>query len=185
MGLDMYLKKRTYVKNWDHFSDDERHEVTVKKGGEIRDDIKPERVSEITEQVAYWRKANAIHKWFVDNVQKGNDDCGTYYVDRDQLKELVNVCKQVLGTVETVDGDVVVGKHIGPEDEDWVVDTKRGKVVAQAALARKLLPPQSGFFFGSTDVDEYYLQDLQETVRQVEPLLTEPGDGYFYYHASW
>ena len=27
-------------------------------------------------QIASWRKANAIHKWFVDNVQDGVDDCG-------------------------------------------------------------------------------------------------------------
>ncbi len=27
--------------------------------------------------------------------------------------------------------------------------------------APKLLPPQSGFFFGSTDIDEWYLRDVQ------------------------
>ena len=29
MGLDMYLEKRTYVKNWDHQTPEERHTVTV------------------------------------------------------------------------------------------------------------------------------------------------------------
>jgi hypothetical protein len=24
--------------------------------------------------VGYWRKANAIHRWFVEHVQDGNDD---------------------------------------------------------------------------------------------------------------
>ena len=33
MGLDMYLTKETYVKQWDHQTDEERHEVSVKKGG--------------------------------------------------------------------------------------------------------------------------------------------------------
>src|SRR6187549_2040929 len=80
MGLDMYLNKKTYVKNWSHMAEKERHKITVRKGGRIRKDIKPERISEITEQVAYWRKANAIHRWFVEKVQGGKDDCENYEV---------------------------------------------------------------------------------------------------------
>lgn len=45
---------------------------------------------------AYWRKANQIHKWFVDNVQGGNDNCGEYYVSHSQLKELLTTCRQAL-----------------------------------------------------------------------------------------
>ena len=52
-------------------------------------------ISEIIESVAYWRKANAIHKWFVDNVQNGTDDCGKYRVTVDQLKQLVKACKDI------------------------------------------------------------------------------------------
>ena len=33
MGLDMYLSKRTYVKNWNFQKDDEKHKVTVKLNG--------------------------------------------------------------------------------------------------------------------------------------------------------
>lgn len=47
-------------------------------------------------EVGYWRKANAIHKWFVDNVQGGVDDCGDYKVTKEQLIQLHNVCNDVL-----------------------------------------------------------------------------------------
>ena len=47
-------------------------------------------------QVAYWRKANQIHKWFVDHVQDGKDDCEEYRVTRDQLQLLLDNCKLVL-----------------------------------------------------------------------------------------
>jgi hypothetical protein len=47
-------------------------------------------------KVGYWRKENQIHKWFVDNVQEGEDDCKQYYVSPDQLTELHNLCKEVL-----------------------------------------------------------------------------------------
>ena len=50
----------------------------------------------IFEQVGYWRKANAIHRWFVENVQDGDDDCGTYEVNKEQLEELKALCESVL-----------------------------------------------------------------------------------------
>ena len=37
-----------------------------------------------------------IHKWFVDHVQEGEDDCKQYYVSREQLKELLGTCKLVI-----------------------------------------------------------------------------------------
>jgi hypothetical protein len=93
MGLDMYLERKTYVKNWDHMTQDERTEITLK--GKKTKGIKPERIKEITEEVGYWRKANHIHKWFVDNVQDGEDDCNPYYVSKEQLRELLNLCKKI------------------------------------------------------------------------------------------
>jgi len=95
MGLDMYLSKKTYVQRWDHQSPEETYDVKVTKGGEPVDHIQPNRVSYIEEQVGYWRKANQIHKWFVDNIQDGNDNCGTYYVGIDDLMNLLDLCKQV------------------------------------------------------------------------------------------
>ena len=46
--------------------------------------------------VAYWRKSNQIHNWFVTFIQDGNDDCGKYIVHRDRLEELRDICKEVL-----------------------------------------------------------------------------------------
>ena len=185
MGLDMYLEKRTYVKNWDHMGPQELHEVLVKKGGKLRGDIKPDRVSYVVEQVAYWRKANQIHTWFVENVQGSKDDCGSYYVSTEQLLELLDLCRQVLDSLETVEGDVVTSLSIAPGQDEFTVNTKPGQVVAQAGLAAKLLPTSSGFFFGSTDYDEFYLDDVRRTIKQIEPLLNEGGDGSYYYQSSW
>ena len=84
-------------------------------------------------EIGYWRKANAIHKWFVDNVQGGNDNCGSYYVSLEQLKELHDLCLKAL------------------KDEDST-----------------LLPPSSGFFFGSTDIDDWYWKYIQDTVNILE-----------------
>lgn len=64
MGLDMYLSKKTYVKNWSH--NDVQHNVVVEKNGVRRTDIKPERVSYVVEEIAYWRKFNALHNHIVE-----------------------------------------------------------------------------------------------------------------------
>lgn len=96
MGLDMYLTKKHYVKNWDFQKPEEQHEVSVKRGGEIIKGIKPERVSRIEEEIMYWRKDNHIHQWFVDNCQDGEDDCREAYISREQLRELITVINKVL-----------------------------------------------------------------------------------------
>ena len=47
-------------------------------------------------EIGYWRKANQIHDWFVQNVQEGKDDCSNYYVPLFKLKELKALCEEVL-----------------------------------------------------------------------------------------
>ena len=94
MGLDMYLSKKTYVKYWEHNGDD-NYEVKVTKAGQPTK-INPKKVSYIVEEVGYWRKANQIHQWFVNNCQDGVDDCRDAYVSREKLEELLNLCKIVI-----------------------------------------------------------------------------------------
>jgi hypothetical protein len=52
--------------------------------------------SNATQNIGYWRKANHIHKWFVDNVQDGNDDCGEYKVSHEKIVELKTLCEKIL-----------------------------------------------------------------------------------------
>ena len=90
----MYLTKTTYVKNWDYMKKSEKNYVTVKGADEKH--IKSERVQYIEEQLMYWRKANQIHQWFVKNVQDGEDDCREYTVTVEELKQLMDVCYEVI-----------------------------------------------------------------------------------------
>lgn len=96
MGLDMYLNKKTYVKQWNHQLPEEKYEVTVTKGGKLVTVIDPSKITYVEEEVGYWRKANQIHNWFVNNVQDGDDNCSVYCVHKKQLLELKELCKKVL-----------------------------------------------------------------------------------------
>lgn len=116
----MYLSKRTYVKNWEHNGPDRQNKITVKTGDKYNASIKTNRISDIIEEVMYWRKANAIHAWFVENVQEGVDDCKEYWVGVDKLKELIDLCSKV---VETKDASLLppqAGFFFGSQRvDDW------------------------------------------------------------------
>ena len=53
-------------------------------------------VSAVVIETAYWRKANAIHSWFVRECQGDVDNCGKYYVSREKLEKLKSTCESVL-----------------------------------------------------------------------------------------
>jgi hypothetical protein len=118
MGLDMYLSKKTYVQNWDFHKPEEKHTISIKKGGKARKDIKPKRVSYIVEEVMYWRKANAIHSWFVENCQNGVDECQEAFVSEEQLEELASICEEVVVTKNTSLLETQGGFFFGGTDYD-------------------------------------------------------------------
>lgn len=149
---------------------------------------------------AQWRKANQIHKWFVDNVQDGNDDCGTYEVGVEQLKGLLGIVNKVLDSTRLVKGRVNNG-YSYDHNMNKVFHVGDGLVLENADTARELLPAQEGFFFGGTDYDEYYWRDLEFTKEQLEKILgmvEQDNDGWSWhckgdddwnlrlqYHSSW
>jgi hypothetical protein len=148
MGLDMYLYADRYVSSYFHEGDDEKAE-TIKK---LFPELKIGEIKNIRVEVAYWRKANAIHNWFVKNVQEGVDDCGNYYVSRDKLKELIALIEEVLTNKKS---------------------------------ASKNLPTAAGFFFGSTDIDDYYFEDLKYSLDTLKEVAKLPDSLELYYHSSW
>lgn len=180
MGLDMYLSKKTYVKQWSHNQKKDQFTVTVKKGSKKYEPIKPERVSYIVEEVAYWRKFNALHNWIVQNIQDGEDNCQESYIPDEKMEELIETLrkvKSVLETSKTTTTKVKVGWANGEE--------KFADIVTYTALElEELLPSASGFFFGGTEYDEYYKEEVERTLTLLEELTQEEG-GDFYYQASW
>jgi hypothetical protein len=192
MGLDMYLHRKTYVKNWDHMAPEELHQITVKRNNKEHPWIDLKKISEITEEVGYWRKANCIHDWFVKNVQDGRDECQESDVSLSQLQELYDACILVRDNSKLVKGKIQNGSTIKEVNNEIVEEPiiEDGKTIEDKSVAEALLPTASGFFFGSTDYDEYYMRDILDTISILEPLikLTVPGDLYspsYTYRASW
>lgn len=101
MGLDMYLIEEIYVgAKWGSNTDDEKVKFTVKRG-EIMGkekvfEIPLNKISTVRLEVGYWRKANQIHNWFIENCGNDIDDCRDVYVSREDLLRLKETCEKVL-----------------------------------------------------------------------------------------
>lgn len=184
----MNAARRLYVKQWDHQSPEERYTVQITRGGKPLTGVQSDRISDVEEEVMYWRKANQIHSWFVDNVQGGHDDCKSYYVGWEELRRLLSVCQKVETASSLVDGLVFQGifweAGMAKPEERRI----QGKVIKDPTVARELLPTRDGFFFGGLEYDEYYLDDVVRTREWAERMLADyeagvPGD--IYYSSSW
>jgi len=92
MGLDMYLTAKRYVSDYN----DTDKVLSTELMRHFPELTESQTIQEVSVRVGYWRKANAIHKWFVNNVQDGRDDCGNYLVPRERLQELRDTCERVL-----------------------------------------------------------------------------------------
>jgi hypothetical protein len=105
-------------------------------------------------QVAYWRKANAIHNWFITEAEV-TDNCEPISLSRETLIKLRDTCTQVyeLHTVEA---------------------------------AMEFLPPVGGFFFGTTEIDDWYWQNVKETEEALTVIINQSTEDQMYeYWASW
>ena len=99
MGLDMYLHAKKYVSSSTEIDPEgNTYEDFLDVAGLSKNDLPVSDYGSVnlSVKVMYWRKANAIHNWFVENVQDGEDNCREYEVGREQLAELRELCDKVL-----------------------------------------------------------------------------------------
>lgn len=186
MGLDMYLHRNQALYG--------SKAVQIKKANDLplKEDNPDFEWVGLKTECAYWRKANAIHKWFIDNCGGGDEDKREMEVSLEQLKELVEVCKKVLQSINLMEGKVSNGYtiHTGKDGKvEKVYNFIDGQVIEDATICKKLLPTCSGFFFGSTDYDKSYVEHLVDTIAQLEPVIKDAEeadtDVWFEYYASW
>lgn len=144
MGLDMYLLDGQEYKEY---------KEKIRKCDPDSSEIW--RIPFPTELI-YWRKANAIHRYFC-SIGKEIEKHLIYEISKDQLLELVDFIKLILNSRDS-EGDI---------------------------FAKLIIPVQDGPFFGSIEYDEYYYSDLEYTKEKIENVLKSSDKDSFIYYASW
>ena len=140
MGLDMYLKGKVFL----DYNSPEREDIAKML------EIDGYDVSAVTVELGYWRKANHIHKWFVDNVQNGVDNCGEYFVSKQDLETLLLICKQALEDKTKASSLLPTQQGFffgGYEYDDWYFDDLESTIeILEKAMK----------FYNEKIVDMYY-----------------------------
>jgi len=119
--------------------------------------------------VIEWRKANQIHKWFVDHVKFVKNDIESEIFDGSVLLKLKKDIEKVLDLI----------KNNYNENELENLKIQPGNPLYDKIM--KIMPPTSGFFFGSTDIDWWYVRQLENTLEELNDLDPKPGEKYYYY----
>jgi len=141
MGLDMYLdaRKSLYVSK---YMDDSNGEIKLELPDELKgfEGIWHGVITQDTNYgIGYWRKANHIHRWFVEHCGNGVDECQDMYIEQEDLEQLLETCTKVLEDhslaktlLPTQDGFFFGGTDY---DEYYFRDTEYTKKVCEAAIA--------------------------------------------------
>ena len=160
MGLDMYLTEKVYLPYYRHTKEDVRTTVEeiVKLVPHISELEEPGSIS-VEFTAMYWRKSNAIHNWFVQNVQGGNDDCGTYYVDDSDIRKLMAELEEAIDTRDS-----------------GILPPTEGFFFGSTAIDQ--------YYWEDL---EHTLAGLNELMSRLESIKERGGTRYsdFYYHSSW
>lgn len=156
MGLDMYLSRRISIANYDFDEEGKKVSQAVLTAlGAMNKDIYKDGTLSIELPAGYWRKVNAVHQWFVDNVQEGEDNCASYHVSAEQLTELRDLCKQVQASPESA-ADILPSASGfffgGTEYDEWyhqgIADTI--KIIDEALDPANMIGKYDSFYYQSS-----------------------------------
>ena len=106
--------------------------------------------NEIRKEAFYWRKAWAIHHWFVMNAQNGEDDCKEYWVERYKLQELLDTLKKVEKNPSLAE-DILPLQSDDDEGKEWELDQIRRTIPALDKLINdESLKEKWDFYYSSS-----------------------------------
>lgn len=164
MGLDMYFyaRKTTYksFSKWDKpdRADETNYPEDLKTFSDYIYDRNFKSVQTvISYQIGYFRKFNALHSYIVKTFADGIDNCQDIILYKEDVEKIKKVLDDVLN------------------------------VHQQAEKAKEILPTQSGYFFGGTDYDEYYFEEVKVAADLMQNFLDNfDFENYqLVYRASW
>jgi len=158
MGLDMYLKAELYVSGYDH-----QDSATKSKYAKLLKLAGLDR-SKVSEDSPSASIGVNVGYW------RKSNQIHNWFVQNVQAGK--DECRP---------------HYVSREKLEDLRNTCR-EVLSDHEKAEELLPAQGGFFFGSTDYDDWYFKDLEHTVEILNRCLDESAfsdEWDFHYQSSW
>jgi len=164
MGLDMYLYERTWCPRSYQLGKKIKKTNFTTNVYDLDGTTEKKKFNDVAYiycRKGYWRKANAIHQFFLDKrkLDLSIDECNgeDIYITRADIEELQSICEQLL----SLKGNKFKEK------------------------AKELLPVSQGFFWGSYEYDKWYRQDLKDTLKIIKGLNLDDPRVDVIYNANW
>lgn len=85
-----------------------------------------------SEVMGRFKKANQIHRWFLENIQNGVDDGRFYVVEEDQFKKLYKLCT-------TVDSNPAQAEELLPTLKGFDIGSAKYDAVYYENLSKVLI----------------------------------------------
>lgn len=126
-------------------------------------------------ELIYWRKANAIHRYFCSVGEEIEKEV-IYKITIKDLLELFNLINIILKEK---------AKRYKRNRKNKIKCLQQSDYNELAIIAEGTLPTQEGFFFGSTEYDEQYYSDLEFTKESIKDIINLSNKDSFIYYASW
>lgn len=200
MGLDMYLNRRPKAMTMEEYNN-ESDRIWKEEGIDAwRDKFRN------VHRVAYWRKVNWLHGYIVNTFAGGVDECQEIPLSKADME---NILEKVKEACDLLDGKMLVPQKVIDEKDYRTAfaddDTKEKVCIAwdgglkgadddtyyktEPSIWTKLdtiLPPTTGFFFGSYAYDNWYAYDMFSTREVLSKIIAEWDDEQqYWYEASW
>lgn len=124
--------------------------LKVKKTANEVESVKDVDLSNAVE-TAYFRKVNCLYGYFEDEME----DERLSFVDKYDVVDIINRAESIIQKAQE-------------KPNDW------------QEFAEDTLPTRGGFFFGSTEYDEWYLEGLEQIIDQLSSVLANWDDDSIY-----
>lgn len=168
MGLDMYLYARG--------------SINIDTGERLKD-----------EKLAYWRKFNALHALFLEVAGADPEsNCEEINLTEENLATILDTLQQVKLILdkapkyieketedEVVFQPIIVNDILLYEGDNFIFDETTDELV------QELLPPRSGFFWGGTNIDSWYYDDIARAIPDIQNALDLAKQGERIYYYCW
>lgn len=152
-------------------------------------DIDFVKVKQKRKKLSYFRKVNFLVKFFNDKIVEYCE--GTILngldvpIDKEWCEELLEKCNKVVDKYNELKASYTPDTN----DNTNLFESQEANDLF-AKFASETLPTMAGFFYGSTDYDEWYLNDVKDVIENLKNDIIPEFDDlfdneYIVFNADW